>query len=193
VVRELPRVAFPDAIDPSDHEGCPSPARAIPPAARRAFSSVKATREWTTRRPTRTGKTTATVTMTVRISEYKFGSELDARGKPVDHLVRSTPITPLESFLASLPAETAAALRGALKSESSVSNKAIEPESGIIGREGICVDRIHHVVRHTRRRHLRRSAIRYRRVGGTDGTRPCATRPGRDLILEEKRGAGPTV
>ena len=113
-LRELARVAFSDVFDFFDAEGHLRPVWQIPIETRRAIVGVKVTRERTTRRVTRNGKTKTTVTVHESVIEYKFASKLDALGKLAHYLGLNASIPPLEALLAALPPVLGDQIREAL-------------------------------------------------------------------------------
>ncbi len=113
-LRELARVGFADILDLFADDGRLRPARQIPIETRRAIRAVKVTRERTTRRVTRNGKTRTTVTVHECVIEYKFASKLDALGKLAHYLGLSASIPPLDALLLALPPALADQIRLAL-------------------------------------------------------------------------------
>lgn len=108
VIEEYARIAFSDIyelFDPATNQ-LRMP-RHIPLETRKAVQSIKVSRQ--RRTVTARGRTRTTVTDTVM--EYRLWSKTEALSKLWTHLGLQTEMTPLESFLALLPADLAAHVR----------------------------------------------------------------------------------
>ena len=111
-LREVARVAFSDIGDLFDDEGRLLETRRVP-LETRALASVKVSRERTTRRVTRAGRSTTTETVRECVIEYRFANKLEAIGKLFNYLGLAASVPPLEVLLLSLPPALAAELREA--------------------------------------------------------------------------------
>lgn len=106
VLKTLAGVAWADPLELFDNRGNPRPMRKVPYQLRQAIQTVKVSKEQTRREGTKTTKSS--------VIEFKLNDRMAALDKLMKHLGLTQEITPLDAFIAALPAGLGKQVRAAL-------------------------------------------------------------------------------